>query len=78
MCGDVFDLKPAGIINTLDLLRPPFIKKTSAYGHFGRNDPDFTWEITDKAEEIRAKSAIISKNIMTGCITIHILPTAVT
>ena len=52
---DVFDLKPAGIINTLDLLRPIY-KKTSAYGHFGRNDPDFTWEITDKAEEIRAKA----------------------
>ncbi|MEA1966858.1 MAG: methionine adenosyltransferase, partial [Thermodesulfobacteriota bacterium] len=45
---EVFDLRPAAIIKTLDLLRPIY-RKTSAYGHFGRKDPDFTWEHTDKA-----------------------------
>jgi len=43
-----FDLTPKGMIETLDLRRPIY-KKTAAYGHFGRNDPDFTWEKTDKA-----------------------------
>lgn len=47
-----FDLRPAGIIKMLDLRRPIF-KKTAAYGHFGRNDADFTWERTDKAEELK-------------------------
>jgi len=47
----VFDLSPGGIIKSLDLLRPIF-QKTSCYGHFGRNDPDFTWEKTDKVKEI--------------------------
>jgi S-adenosylmethionine synthetase len=50
-----FDLIPKSIIETLDLRRPIF-KKTAAYGHFGRNDPDFTLERTDMAEDI-AKSA---------------------
>jgi S-adenosylmethionine synthetase len=49
---EVFDLRPAAIIETLDLLRPIF-KKTSAYGHFGRNEPEFTWERTDKVDKIR-------------------------
>ncbi len=49
---EVFDLRPAGIIKALDLLRPIY-RKTSAYGHFGRNDPDFYWERTDKADQIR-------------------------
>lgn len=49
---EVFDLRPAGIIETLDLLRPIY-RKTSAYGHFGRKDPDFYWERTDKADQIR-------------------------
>ncbi len=44
-----FDLTPKGMIETLDLRRPIF-KKTAAYGHFGRNDPDFTWEKTDVAD----------------------------
>ncbi len=48
----VFDLTPAGIIRSLDLKRPIY-RKTSAYGHFGRKDPDFTWERTDKSDEIR-------------------------
>ena len=43
-----FDLRPAGIIQMLDLRRPIY-RKTAAYGHFGRMDPDFTWERTDKA-----------------------------
>ncbi|AUS95077.1 methionine adenosyltransferase [Clostridium thermosuccinogenes] len=47
-----FDLRPAGIIKTLDLRRPIY-RKTAAYGHFGRNDEDFTWEKTDKAEILR-------------------------
>ncbi len=47
-----FDLSPKGMIETLDLRRPIF-KKTAAYGHFGRNDPDFTWEKTDKADIFR-------------------------
>ena len=47
-----FDLTPKGIIETLDLRRPIY-RKTAAYGHFGRNDADFTWEKTDKVEEIR-------------------------
>lgn len=48
----VFDLTPGGIISVLHLRRPVF-RKTAAYGHFGRNDPDFYWERTDYAREIR-------------------------
>jgi len=48
----VFDLKPAGIIKTLDLLRPIYLQ-TAAYGHFGRKEPAFTWEKTDRAEELK-------------------------
>jgi S-adenosylmethionine synthetase len=53
-----FLLTPKGIIESLDLRRPIY-RKTAAYGHFGRNDPDFTWEKTDKAEALRegAKAA---------------------
>lgn len=47
----VFDLRPAAIIHELNLLRPIY-SKTSAYGHFGRELPEFTWEQTDKAAEI--------------------------
>lgn len=47
----VFQLTPAGIINMLDLRRPIY-KKTAAYGHFGRNDSDFTWEQTDKVDAL--------------------------
>jgi S-adenosylmethionine synthetase len=49
---EVFDLRPGPIIRKLNLLRPIF-KKTACYGHFGRNDPDFTWERTDMAETLR-------------------------
>ena len=50
----VFDLRPAGIIKDLDLTKPIF-KNTSAYGHFGRTDVDFTWEQTDKVQELLAE-----------------------
>ena len=46
--GEHFDLRPKGIIQMLDLLRPIY-EKTAAYGHFGREEPEFTWEATDKA-----------------------------
>ncbi len=55
--SEVFDLRPAAIIEQLNLLRPIY-RKTSAYGHFGRNDPDFTWETTDKADIIREKAGL--------------------
>ena len=48
---EVFDLTPNGMIKMLDLRRPIY-KRTAAYGHFGRNDPDFTWERTDKVEDL--------------------------
>ncbi|AFG34503.1 S-adenosylmethionine synthetase [Fervidobacterium pennivorans DSM 9078] len=50
---ELFDFRPGAIIKKLDLLRPIY-KKTAAYGHFGRNDPDFTWEKTDMVKELRA------------------------
>ncbi|MFF7441896.1 methionine adenosyltransferase [Streptomyces sp. NPDC008122] len=51
--GQVFDLRPAAIIRDLDLLRPIYAR-TSAYGHFGRELPEFTWERTDRADKLRA------------------------
>lgn len=51
---EVFDLTPAGIIKNLNLLRPIYLK-TASYGHFGRNEPEFTWEIANKTEELRKK-----------------------
>lgn len=50
-----FDLRPKGIVQMLDLLRPIY-RKTAAYGHFGRDEPEFTWENVDKAEQLK-KSA---------------------
>jgi S-adenosylmethionine synthetase len=50
---ELFDLSPKGIITSLDLLRPIY-RKTAAYGHFGRELPEFTWEATNKADEIRS------------------------
>ena len=50
--AELFDLTPAGIIKELDLLRPIY-RKTAAYGHFGREDEDFTWESTKRVDEIR-------------------------
>jgi len=52
-----FDLRPKGIVNMLDLLRPIY-ERTAAYGHFGRDDPDFTWEATDKAAALRADAGL--------------------
>ncbi len=53
----VFNLTPKGIIEYLDLRRPIF-KKTAAYGHFGRTEPEFTWEKTDKAEALRKAAGL--------------------
>jgi S-adenosylmethionine synthetase len=58
-----FPLTPKGIIEHLDLRRPIY-KKTAAFGHFGRNEPSFTWEKTDKAGALRAaadKLAVAAK-----------------
>jgi S-adenosylmethionine synthetase len=52
-----FKLTPRGIIESLDLRRPIY-KKTAAYGHFGRNDPDFTWELTDKAAKLASDAGV--------------------
>lgn len=52
-----FDLTPKGMIETLNLRRPIF-KKTAAYGHFGRNDPDFTWEKTDMVETLKKEAGL--------------------
>jgi len=52
---DHFPIKPADIIRQLDLKRPIY-RKTAAYGHFGRNDPDFSWERTDKAELLKREA----------------------
>ncbi len=52
MVRELFPLKPAQIISYLDLLRPIY-RKTAAYGHFGRNDKDFTWEKTHRVKEIQ-------------------------
>jgi S-adenosylmethionine synthetase len=52
-----FDLRPAAILRDLDLRRPIY-SKTAAYGHFGRDDPDFTWERTDKADALRAAAGL--------------------
>ena len=51
--AEIFDLRPKGIIKMLDLLRPIY-RKTAAYGHFGREEPEFTWEATDRAQALRA------------------------
>jgi len=52
-----FDLRPKGIVQMLDLLRPIY-KKSAAYGHFGRDEPEFTWERTDKAAILRAEAGL--------------------
>tara|TARA_R110001599_G_scaffold64023_4_gene179324 strand:- start:2521 stop:3699 length:1179 start_codon:yes stop_codon:yes gene_type:complete len=52
-----FDLRPKGIVQMLDLLRPIY-QKTAAYGHFGREEPEFTWERTDKAKALRAAAGL--------------------
>jgi S-adenosylmethionine synthetase len=52
-----FQMTPRGIIDSLKLRRPIF-KKTAAYGHFGRNEAEFTWEQTDKADALRAAAGV--------------------
>ncbi len=52
-----FDLRPYGIVKMLDLIRPIY-RKTAAYGHFGREEPEFTWETTDKAEALREAAGL--------------------
>jgi len=52
-----FDLRPKGIIRMLDLLRPIY-QKTAAYGHFGRDEPEFSWEATDKIEALKAAAGV--------------------
>ncbi|KAA9154881.1 methionine adenosyltransferase [Microbacterium lushaniae] len=54
---DVFDLRPKAIIDSLDLLRPIYAQ-TAAYGHFGRELPDFTWERTDRVDELRTAAGL--------------------
>ena len=60
-----FDLRPAAILRDLDLRRPIYAK-TAAYGHFGRDDHDFTWERTDKADALRAAAGISARETATA------------
>lgn len=55
--SNTFDLRPKGIVKMLDLLRPIY-QKTAAYGHFGREEPEFTWERTDKVEALRSAAGL--------------------
>ena len=57
LVGKHFDLRPKAIIQTLDLLRPIY-SKTAAYGHFGRDEPEFTWEAIDKAAALKADAGL--------------------
>jgi len=52
-----FQLTPRGIIESLNLRRPIY-RKTASYGHFGRNEPEFTWEHTDKADKLRKQAGL--------------------
>jgi S-adenosylmethionine synthetase len=51
--GEIFDLRPAAILRDLDLRRPIY-KKTAAYGHFGRNDKEMTWEQTTRVDDVKS------------------------
>jgi len=57
LVAEHFDLRPKGIIQMLDLLRPIY-EKTAAYGHFGREEPEFTWEATDRAAALRSAAGL--------------------
>jgi S-adenosylmethionine synthetase len=57
LVAEHFDLRPKGIVQMLDLLRPIY-EKTAAYGHFGRDEPEFTWERTDRAEALRRAAGL--------------------
>ena len=52
-----FDLRPKGIVQMLNLLRPIY-RKSAAYGHFGRDEPEFSWERTDKAAALKAAAVL--------------------
>lgn len=54
---EYFDLRPKGVIQMLDLQRPIY-SKTAAYGHFGREEPEFTWEMTDRAPLLRSAAGL--------------------
>jgi len=64
---DTFCFKPAAMIQYLDLQRPIF-KKTAAYGHFGRTDPDFTWEYVNKADVLREKAGLKGQSPNLKCV----------
>jgi S-adenosylmethionine synthetase len=57
LVAEHFDLRPKGIIQMLNLLRPVY-RKTAAYGHFGRSEPEFSWEATDKAAALKAAAGL--------------------
>ena len=57
LVGAHFDLRPKGIVQMLDLLRPIY-GKSAAYGHFGREEPEFSWEKTDKAQTLKAAAGL--------------------
>jgi S-adenosylmethionine synthetase len=61
LVSEHFDLRPGAIIRDLDLLRPIYAK-TAAYGHFGRDDRDFTWERTDKADTLRSAAGLLAES----------------
>lgn len=65
LIGEHFDLRPKGIIQSLDLLRPIY-RNTAAYGHFGRTEPEFTWERTDKADVLRDAAGLNAREAATG------------
>jgi len=54
---DTFDLRPGAFRRALDLHRPIY-RSTAAYGHFGREEPEFTWELTDRVEDLRAAAGL--------------------
>ena len=60
-----FDLRPKGIVQMLDLLRPIYLP-TAAYGHFGRTESSFSWEHTDKADALRAAAGIKAPSAATA------------
>jgi S-adenosylmethionine synthetase len=60
LVNEHFDLRPGAIIRDLELARPIYAK-TAAYGHFGRDDHDFTWERTDKAAALKAAAGLGEK-----------------